>query len=142
MIASTEWKPSGVNASLYEGHSESGHTILFDGTPEHSDGPSPMEAVLMALCGCTSVDVVNILKKKRQPFTSLTVSAIAEQQEDPPRYFKKIRLVYKVGGRVSRKAVEDAVALSKHKYCPVSAMLEKAVEIEFDIEYEDGEPIQ
>ena len=137
MIASSEWKPSETNNSLYEGHSESGHTILFDASPEHPDGPSPMEAVLAALCGCTSVDVVNILQKKRQPLTSLTVSAEAEQQAEPPRYFNKIKLIYKVGGQLDRKAVEDAVALSKNKYCSVSAMLEKSAEIEFVIEYED-----
>ncbi|WP_263357133.1 OsmC family protein [Acidicapsa ligni] len=137
MIASSEWKPTETNPNLYEGHSESGHTILFDASPEHSDGLSPMEAVLSALCGCTSVDVVNILKKKRQPITSLTVSAVAEQQAEPPRYFNKIRLIYKVGGQLDRKAVEDAVALSKDKYCSVSAMLEKSAKIEFVIEYED-----
>ena len=131
MIASSEWKPTEANQNLYEGHSESGHTILFDASAEHPDGPSPMEAVLSALCACTSVDVVSILKKKRQPLTSLTVSAEAEQQVEPPRYFNKIRLIYKVGGQLDRKAVEDAVALSKNKYCSVSAMLEKAAEIQF-----------
>lgn len=141
MIASSEWKPTETNDSLYEGHSDSGHTILFDASATHADGASPMEAVLAALCACTSVDVVNILKKKRQPLTSLTVSAVAEQQPEPPRYFNKIKLVYKVGGELNRKAVEDAVALSKDKYCSVSAMLEKSADIEFVIEYEDGEPL-
>jgi putative redox protein len=100
-----------------------------------------MEAVLMALCGCTSVDVVSILKKKRQPLTSLEVSAVAEQPNDPPRVFNKIKLVYRIGGQVSRKAAEDAVALSKNKYCSVSAMLEKSAKIDFVIEFADGEPL-
>jgi len=141
MIARTEWKPSATNTDLYLGHSESGHTILFDANPSHPDGPSPMEAVLMALCGCTSVDVVNILKKKRQPITSLVVSAVAAQQSEPPKYFNKIRLVYTIGGQVSRKAAEDAVHLSKDKYCSVSAMLEKAAEIDFVVEFADGETL-
>jgi len=141
MIASSEWKPSETNSERFEGHSESGHTVLFDASSTHAAGPSPMETVLMALCSCTSVDVVSILQKKRQPFTSLTVSAVAEQQSEPPRYFNRIKLIYKVGGQVSRNAVEHAVELSKHKYCSVSAMLEKAAEIEFEIEYEDGEPL-
>ena len=104
-----------------------------------------MEAVLVALCGCTSVDVVSILKKKRQPLAELNVSATAEQRAEPPTYFTKIRLVYAVtpdeGEQLSRKAVEDAVALSKDKYCSVSAMLEKTAEIEFVIEYVGGEPL-
>jgi putative redox protein len=99
-----------------------------------------MEAVLAALCGCTSVDVVSILEKKRQRLTSLVVSAVAEQAPAPPRVFTHILLTYRVGGVLSRKAVEDAVALSKNKYCSVSKMLEQAVTIETTIEYVDGEP--
>ncbi|HZU08797.1 MAG TPA: OsmC family protein [Pseudacidobacterium sp.] len=135
MIASAEWKQE----MQFDGRSESGHIIHFDADAAHTAGPSPMEAVLAALCGCTSVDIVNILEKKREPFTSLTVSAEAKQAEEPPRVFTHIRLVYRIGGNVSRKAVEDAVALSKNKYCSVSKMLEKSAEIEFVIEYADGE---
>jgi putative redox protein len=136
MIANAEWK----QGMQFDGRSESGHTIHFDADAAHTSGPSPMEAVLAALCGCTSVDVVSILQKKREPFTSLTVSAEAKQAEEPPRVFTHIKLVYKVGGKVSRKAVEDAVALSKNKHCSVSKMLEKSATIEFVIEYSDGEP--
>jgi putative redox protein len=99
-----------------------------------------MEAVLMALCGCTSVDVVSILKKKRQPLTGLRVSAVAEQSPTPPRVFTKIKLTYAASGKLSRKAVEDAVALSKEKYCSVSLMLDKAAEIDYEIVFVDGEP--
>ena len=134
MIASSEWK-SGMQ---FDGGSESGHTIHFDADPAHTTGPSPMEAVLAALCGCTSVDVVSILQKKREPFTSLVVTADAQQAAEPPRVFTHIRLIYRVGGKVSKKAVEDAVALSKDKYCSVSKMLEKSATIEFLIEYADG----
>ena len=145
MIASSKWTSTEPNPKIFVGLSQSGHTIRFDTTPEHAEGPSPMEAVLVALCGCTSVDVVSILKKKRQPLAELTVSATAEQRTEPPNYFNKIRLVYAVtpdaSEQLSRKAVEDAVALSKDKYCSVSAMLEKTAEIEFVIEYVGGEPV-
>jgi putative redox protein len=94
----------------------------------------------MALCGCTSVDVVSILKKKRQPLTGLRVSAVAEQAPTPPRVFTRIKLTYAVSGKLSRKAVEDAVALSKEKYCSVSLMLEKAAQIDYEIVFVDGEP--
>jgi putative redox protein len=136
MIAHSEWKHDDV----YQGVAENGNTILFDANAEHKHGPSPMEAVLMALCSCTSVDVVSILKKKRQPLTGLGVSAVAEQAPTPPRVFTKIKLTYAVSGKLSRKAVEDAVALSKEKYCSVSLMLEKAAEIDYEIVFVDGEP--
>ena len=91
----------------------------------------------MALCACTSVDVISILQKKREPFTGLTVSAQAEQSPKPPRTFTHIQLIYRVSGNPSKKAVEDAVSLSKNKYCSVSKMLEKAATIDFTIEYAD-----
>jgi putative redox protein len=132
VIASAEWK----QGRRFDGKSESGHTIHFDTTPEHATGPSPMEAVLVALCGCTSVDVVNVLEKKREPLEGLTVTARAEQAADPPRVFTRIHLTYRIRGKVAQKAAEDAVALSKNKYCSVSKMLEKSASIEYSIEYE------
>ena len=132
MIATSVWK----QGQLFEGRSEGNQTITFD-AGDHTHGPSPMEAVLMALCGCTSVDVVSILEKKREPIASLTVSAAAEQAPAPPRVFTKIKLTYRIGGAVSKKAAEDAVSLSKNKYCSVSKMLEKSVEISYNIELAD-----
>jgi putative redox protein len=133
MIASAEWK----QGMIFEGRSQSGHTFTLDATAEHESGPSPMEVVLAALCGCTSVDVVSILQKKREPITGLTVSATAEQAPAPPRIFTAIHLVYRIAGKVSKKAAEDAVALSKTRYCSVSLMLEKAAKIDYSIEYAD-----
>ena len=136
MIAQSEWKRDEV----FEGKTENGNTIILDGDSAHAHGPSPMEAVLMALCSCTSVDVVSILKKKRQPLTGLIVSAVGTQAPAPPRIFTHINLTYAVRGKLSRKAVEDAVSLSKHKYCSVSLMLEKNCPVEYEIVYPDGEP--
>lgn len=133
MIASVIWKKE----REFEARSETGHTVLFDTGAAHANGPTPMEAVLMALCACTSVDVVSILEKKREPFSALSVSAQAEQAPQPPRTFTHIQLVYRISGNVSKKAVEDAVSLSKNKYCSVSKMLEKSTKIEFTIEYAD-----
>ena len=93
--------------------------------------------MLAALCACTSVDVVSILQKKREPITGLTVSASADQSVEAPRVFTRIHLTYRIQGKVAKKAAEDAVALSKNKYCSVSKMLEKAAEIDFAIEYAD-----
>lgn len=136
MIACSEWKLD----EIFEGKSENGNTIVFDADAAHTQGPSPMEAVLMALCSCTSVDVVSILQKKRQPLTGLRVSAVATRAETAPRVFTHIKLTYAVHGKLSRKAVEDAVSLSKNKYCSVSLMLEKAAPVEYEIVYPDGEP--
>jgi putative redox protein len=136
MIVHSEWQ----QGDTFKGMAENGNTILFDADSAHTHGPGPMEAVLMALCCCTSVDVVSILKKKRQPLTGLRVSAVGEQAPAPPRVFTRIHLTYAVRGQLSRKAVEDAVSLSKHKYCSVSLMLEKAAQIDYEIVYPDGEP--
>ena len=136
MIAHSEWR----HDEVFQGFAENGNTVLFDGDAAHAHGPSPMEGVLMALCACTSVDVVSILKKKRQDLFGLRVSAVAEQAPAPPRVFTRIHLTYAVRGKLSRKAVEDAVALSKNKYCSVSKMLEKAAEIDYEIVYPEGQP--
>jgi putative redox protein len=120
----------------FEVQSDAGRTVMLDGSPEHSAGPSPMQMVLGALCACTSVDVVSILQKKREPLEGLTVTAEAEQAPAPPRVFTKIHLIYRVRGAVSQKAAEDAVSLSKNKYCSVSKMLEKSATIDYSIEYE------
>ena len=116
------------------GEASSGHAIVLDAGAEKSAN-SPMEAVLIALCACTASDVVGILRKKREPFTSLEVLAAGERAEDFPKVYTSIRLTYRVGGNVTHKAVEDAVRLSKEKYCSVSAMLEKSANVDFVIEY-------
>jgi putative redox protein len=110
----------------------SSHGFVVDG--DSKTGNSPMELVLIGLCGCTGYDVASILTKKREPFTSLEVRATAERAPEPPTVYTEIKLIYKVGGNVSRKAVEDAVRLSKEKYCSVSAMLEKTAKITAEIE--------
>jgi putative redox protein len=129
--ASTTW----IEKHCFNGISDSGHGILVDG--DKAAGNSPIELVLIGLCGCTGYDVVSILQKKREPFTSLEVRAEAERAPNPPSVYTKIKLIYRVGGRVSHKSVEDAVRLSKEKYCSVSAMLGKTAEITAQIEYAD-----
>ena len=119
----------------YLGEASSRHAIVMDTATEKTAG-SPMELVLIALCGCTASDVVGILRKKREPFTRLEVHASGERATGYPAVYTEIKLVYRVAGKVSRKAMEDAVRLSKEKYCSVSAMLEKSAKIRFEIEYE------
>ena len=116
----------------FAGTGNAGHPLLIDG--ESKTANSPMELVLMALCGCTAYDVVSILQKKREPFTGIEVSAQAEKATDPPRVFTEIKLLYRVAGNVTRKAVEDAVRLSEEKYCSVAAMLNKTARITYEIQ--------
>ena len=118
----------------YIGEATSRHAIVMD-TATEKTASSPMELVLIALCGCTGSDVVGILRKKRESFTSLEVSATGERAQGYPAVYTEIKLTYRVGGKVSHKAVEDAVRLSKEKYCSVSAMLEKTAKIIFTIEH-------
>jgi len=116
------------------GQASSGHALVVDTGGEKS-ASSPVELVLIGLCACTASDVVGILRKKREPFTGLEVRAAAERAETFPKVYTSIRLIYRVGGNITHKAMEDAVRLSKEKYCSVSAMLEKTAKIEFEIEY-------
>ncbi len=118
----------------YIGEATSRHAIVMD-TAKEKTASTPMELVLIALCGCTASDVVGILKKKREPFTALEVSAEGERADGYPAVYTEIKLRYVVRGKVSKKAMEDAVKLSKEKYCSVSAMLEKSAKITATIEY-------
>src|ERR1700739_2131637 len=132
----TNAKTTWIEKHQFDGIADSGHKITVDG--DKAAGNSPMELVLIGLCGCTGYDVVSILQKKREPFTSLQVRAEAERAAEPPSVYTEIKLIYRIGAKVSHKSVEDAVRLSKEKYCSVSAMLAKSAKITAQIEYVDG----
>ena len=129
----TEANATWRSAQQFDGVAGSGHSIIIDG--DKTTANSPMELVLIGLCGCTGYDVVSILTKKRERFTSLEVRAEAERAPTPPTVYTSIRLLYRVGGKVSPKAMEDAVRLSEEKYCSVAAMLNKTAKISYQIEY-------
>ncbi len=118
----------------YIGTATSRHAVVLD-TASEKTANSPMELVLIGLCGCTASDVISILRKKREPFTGLKVQAQGERASGYPAVYTEIKLTYRVRGQVSHKAMEDAVRLSKEKYCSVSAMLEKTAKITYTIEY-------
>jgi putative redox protein len=132
VIASAQW----TDGERFITQASSKHAIVVDSSSDKTAN-GPMELVLMALCSCTATDVVSILRKKREPFTSLEVHANGERATEPPAVYLKIHLTYRVGGKVSHKAVEDAVQLSKNKYCSVSQMLQKSLPITHEIEYVD-----
>ncbi len=92
--------------------------------------PHPVQLLLIGLCGCTGMDVVSILQKKRQPLKGLQVKATADRAEEHPRVYTKIQLEFVVTGEdVDPEAVARSIELSQTKYCPASAMLGQAVEI-------------
>jgi putative redox protein len=132
----TEATCTWIDNERFAGISSSRHALVVDAGKDKTAN-SPMELVLIGLCGCTGYDVVSILRKKREPVTTLEVHARAERASEPPSVYTDIRLTYRVGGKISKKAVEDAVRLSEEKYCSVAAMLNKAAKIWYEIEYID-----
>ncbi len=115
----------------------SGYKLPLDTTPDvggHDEGFRPIELLLIGLAGCTGMDVISILKKKRQDVTGFEVRAHAERTSEHPRVFTHILLEFIVSGHgVERAAVERAVELSATRYCPAQAMLGKVVPIETKI---------
>jgi len=117
----------------FEAKTEKGLSVNFDAPAKYGGedtAPTPMETVLASLAGCTSFDVLTILKKKRQNISSYSVETEAERNEEPPEVFTKIHIKYIITGKnISKEAVERAIQLSYDKYCSVGAMLKKTAEI-------------
>ncbi len=110
--------------------SGSGHTVTLDGPPDHGGrnlGARPMELMLMGLGGCTSYDVMTILKKSRQDVTGCEAVLTAERADAIPAVFTKIHVHFIITGRDLKEAqVKKAIELSAEKYCSASIMLESA----------------
>jgi len=122
--------------------SGSGHAIVVDAGQEaggHNSGARPMELLLMGLLGCTGMDVISILKKKRQPVRDLKIFATGEQAPDHPHYFTRIHLEYVAYGNVEEAALDRAIQLSQEKYCSAAATLRGKAEItsSYRVERED-----
>lgn len=115
------------------------HSVVMSSQDDdNAIGMKPSELMLVSLGGCTGYDVVNILTKKRQQLTGLEVSVSAEQLPDPPWTFVKINVSYRLRGRgLSEKAVQDAIQLSKDKYCSVGSTLSACAEITHDFVIEE-----
>ncbi len=132
MEITKEAKVRWIDGVQFAAESGSGHAIVLD-APEptgRNTGPSPMELLLMGLAGCTAVDVVNILRKKRQALRTVEVFARGMQREEPPNVYTDIELEYVVYGRgISAKAIEQAISLSEAKYCSAAAMMSEVADI-------------
>ena len=125
----------------FVGETSSGHSVVMDGAPEvggRNLGPRPMEMVLLGLGGCTSFDIVSILKKSRVAVENCIVNISAERADSVPAVFTRIHVHYIVkGARLSDKQVQRAVDLTSEKYCSVAMMLKSTVEISYDYEIQD-----
>jgi len=115
---------------FYVATTPSGHAQVLDGNSERSAASGPLELLMIALGSCTAVDVVSILKKKRQKVTAYRVEVRGERREDYPRSFRRMEVRHIVTGHgVSAEAVRRAVELSVDKYCSVAATLRPTAEI-------------
>ncbi len=117
----------------FNGTAESGFTVPLGASPNvggDNDGFRPMELILVGLAGCTAMDVVSILKKKKQHISGLEVKVQAEQSPEHPKVFTKISIEYIISGQnVDSVAVDRSIELSSTKYCSVQAMLGEVVPI-------------
>ena len=131
-----------VDGRTFVAESGSGHGVVIDGPAEHGGrnlGPSPMELVLLGTGGCTAFDVLDILRKSRQPVSDCWVELEAERAAEPPRVFTRITMRFVVTGHgLNRTVVERAVQLSAEKYCSASIMIGKTAEIVREIEIRDA----
>ena len=116
MQAKVTWQEDMV----FEGQTESGHSMILDGD---GGAPTPMEAVLLAVGACSSIDVVEIMNKSRQDISGCQCQLEADRAESAPRVFTKIHAHYQVqGNNISEKHLQRAVQLSAEKYCSVMLM--------------------
>lgn len=128
MDAKVTWK----GKLAFEAVADSGKSILLDSAsdPEERLGPGPMELVAMSMAGCTAMDVISILEKKKQVVTNFEVKMHAERTQDYPKVYTRAEIEYQVTGRaVDEASVLRAIELSIQKYCPVHAMLSQAFPI-------------
>lgn len=125
--------------NLFSVTTPSGHSITLDTDHERNSAPTPMELLLVALGSCTAVDVISILRKKRQMVTDYRVEVRGERREEHPRSFKRMEVHHIVTGRnVSEQSVAQAIELSEQKYCSVAATLRPTAAIVSSYEIIEG----
>jgi putative redox protein len=112
-----------------------GHKIMMDADPEFGGkkkGPRPKLLLLVALAGCTGIDVVSLLKKMKVEFSELNIKVDGDTSDEHPKKFTRITITYEVTGKnIDRNKVEKAVIMSQEKYCSISATLRDSVNIDY-----------
>ncbi len=126
------------DAVHFEGKNDDGNTIQIDGSPDvggEGKGVRPMQLLLMSLAGCSSIDVVTLLKKMRQPLEDIRVEVNGvRDMNEVPAVFKKIHLQFFLKGNLDEAKVRKAIGMSVEKYCSVGRMLDKTAEITWGVE--------
>ena len=138
MDATVTWK----GRMTFSGRADSGFEIGLGTDPSvggDNDGLRPLELFAIGLAGCTAMDVISILQKKRQQVTAFETKIHADRADEHPKVFTHVKVTYYFEGhQIDPAAVERAIELSSTKYCPAQAMLEKAVEIEHTYEIRES----
>ncbi len=128
-----EAKVTLIKDMQFDGKATSGHTLTMDADDKaggHNAGFRPMELLLVGFGGCSGMDVISILRKKRQQVSGLEINVRGEKTESYPQVYKEVHIEYVIKGKgVEKEAVERAIALSLDKYCSVGATLAKAGKI-------------
>ncbi len=133
----TQW----LNGMAFE-NSVEGHRFIVDADAQfggEDKGPRPKLLLLNSLAGCTAMDVVSILKKMKQPFGWFNVRTVGELGDEHPKTYRSIHLIFqfKKADNLDDAKVRKAITLSQDNYCGVSAMLKKACEVTWEVEYLD-----
>ncbi len=129
---------------MMTGYSANGHTVALDAAPYaggHEAGFRPMDLMLTSLAGCTGMDVISILRKKRQEFTALEITVEGKRQDEHPKVYTEIWVHFTItGANVDPVAVERAIELSRDKYCAAAATLRHTATLHYDYEIITAEP--
>lgn len=127
----------------FKGRADSGYTVQLGGDPEvggNDDGFRPMELIATGLAGCTAMDVISILMKKRQPVTGFEVQVHLERASEHPKVFTAAKIEYLVSGHaIEEEAVRRAIELSATRYCPAQAMFSQIFPIELHYQIFEGQ---
>ena len=134
MDASVSW----IKGMSFTGTADTGFTVPLGTEPAvggENDGFRPIELMAVSLAGCTAMDVMSILRKKRQDITGFEVKVHADRADEHPKVFTAIEIRYLLRGRnIDPSAVQRAIDLSESKYCPAQAMLSKVAPISLAFE--------
>jgi len=122
-----------IDGRCFVANDDMGHSIVMDVSKDQGgegSGFSPMQLLLVALGGCTGMDVVGILQKQRQKLTSFEIVVSGERVADYPKVYGKVHVDYRLRGEALReKAVQEAIELSEDKYCSIGATIKKTAQL-------------
>ncbi len=131
-----------VSNMRFVGAANSAHSVVMDTSAAGGEGTAsrPMELLLVALGGCTGMDVVSILRKMRVKYDSFRLEIKGELNAEHPKTYKEVEIVYRFSGRsLPQDRIEHAVELSQEKYCPISATLRPTAKIRYRVEISETE---